>query len=59
MTGEQDMRKLQSNYHHQQTNTQVFTAQMSFLSHNYVKSLKEINALMTVSFCSAGLIFKC
>jgi len=36
--------KLQSNRHHQQTNTQLFTGQMPFLSPNQqsrVKALKE------------------
>ena len=32
--------KLQSNCHHQQTNTQLFTGQMPFLSPNSVRALK-------------------
>jgi len=33
-TGATGRAKLQSNYHHQQTNTQLFTGRMPFLSPN-------------------------
>jgi len=33
-TGAINRAKLQSNHHHQQTNTQFFTGRMPFLSHN-------------------------
>jgi len=40
-TGAVSRAKLQSNHHHQQTNTQLFTGQMPFMSPtNSVKALK-------------------
>jgi len=44
-TGVIKLAKLQSNHHHQQTNTQLFfTDRMPFLSHNWLKGInKQIN----------------
>jgi len=46
--------KLQTIHHHQQTNTQLFTGQMPFLSPNCVRSLKETYyKYMYLKYCTA------
>jgi len=42
-TGATSREKLQSNHHHQQTNTQFFTGQMPFLSPNQQRQSSEGN----------------
>jgi len=47
---------LQSNRHHQQTNTQLHTGRMSFLSPNSVKALLKGNMLCCRLLCNNNLL---
>jgi len=57
-TGAISRAKLQSNHHHQQTNTELFTGWTPFLSLNTVKALKEIRKSYTCTKIVIGDIMQ-